>query len=81
MLDTELIVIVAVCAHFNVTVNFLLWKSLYCCREVVEETYNTLQAQIERIRSEHMTNMTTMATDTSDSQQLYIEMYDKVKGL
>ena len=52
---------------------------MYYCREVVEETYNALQTQIERIRSEHTTNMTTMATDTSDSQQLYSEMHDKVK--
>ncbi|XP_064403588.1 227 kDa spindle- and centromere-associated protein-like isoform X2 [Halichondria panicea] len=50
-------------------------------REVVEETYNALQAQLVAVKVEHTTNIAKMATDTADAHKNYSDMCDKAASL
>ncbi len=54
---------------------------LHVCREIVEETYNALQAQLVAVKVEHTTNIAKMATDTADAHKNYSDMCDKVSPI
>jgi len=49
-------------------------------RKAVEDTYNSLQAQIETVQSEHHARMTSLAETSSDSDEQLSHMREEVRN-